>query len=89
MRVTLKAIHAELERVGHDVRLEAADGYFYFRSGETESWLDRTVKVRTLGSLTLEQGVEEFNRLKKLNAELGGEGSKSKPKRASKPKSGG
>lgn len=70
MRVTLKAIHDELQRVGHDVRLEKADGYFYFRSGETSDWLDRTVKVPMLSSLTLYQWVEEFNKLKNLNQEL-------------------
>jgi hypothetical protein len=31
-------------------------------------WLDRTVRVATLNALTLEQWVQEFLRLKKLNA---------------------
>ena len=70
MRVTLKAIHDELQRLGHDVRLEKGDGYFYFWSGEANDWLDKTVRVPTLNSLTLEQWVEEFKRLKKLNLEL-------------------
>jgi hypothetical protein len=70
MRVTLKAIHDELQRLGHDVRLEKGDGYFYFLGAEVNNWLDRTVKVPTLGSLTREQWVEEFNRLKKLNEDL-------------------
>ncbi len=30
MRVTLKAIHDELQRLSHDVHLEKGDGYFYF-----------------------------------------------------------
>ena len=46
------------------------DGYFYFTSGETSNWLDRTVKVPTLSSLTLEQWVEEFEKLKDLNKRL-------------------
>lgn len=69
-RVTLKAINDELKRLGHDVRLDKGEGYFYFWSGEAHDWLDRTVKVSTLGSLTLEQWVEEFKRLKKLNHEI-------------------
>lgn len=67
MRVTLKAINDELERLGHDVLLEKGNGYFYFWFGEANDWIDRTVNVPTLSSLTLEQSVEEFNRLKKLN----------------------
>jgi len=55
-RVTLKAIHDELQRLGHDSRLEKGDGYFW--SGEANDWLDETVKVPTLSSLTLEQWVE-------------------------------
>ena len=70
MRITAKAINDELKRLGHDVRVEKGDGYFYFWGAEVNAWLDRTVKVPTLGTLTLEQWVEEFNRLKKLNDEL-------------------
>ena len=72
MRVTTKSIHDELQRQGHDVHLEKGDGYFYFRGTEPNDWLDKTVKVSTLGSLTLEQWVAEYLRLKKLNAELSG-----------------
>ena len=69
-RVTLKAIHDELQARGYDVRLEKGDGYFYFWSGEANDWLDRTVNVPTLHSLTPEQWVEEFQRLRKLNQEI-------------------
>jgi hypothetical protein len=34
MGVSLKAVHDELKRLGHDVRLEKGDGYFYSWSGE-------------------------------------------------------
>jgi hypothetical protein len=68
--VNLKKINDELHRLGHDARLERGDGYFYFSSGEANDWFDRTVKVPTLGRLTLEQWVEEFNKLKKLNEEI-------------------
>ena len=33
-RVTLKAINDELNRRGHNARLERAGGYFYFFGGE-------------------------------------------------------
>ena len=70
MRITLKTINDELRRLGHDVHIEKGDGYFYFWKGETSSWLDRTVNVPKVGSLSLEQWVDEFKRLKKLNSEM-------------------
>jgi hypothetical protein len=68
--LSLKTINAELTRRGHNARLEKADGYFYFLGGEATDWLDRTVGVRTVNSLTLKQWMEEFQRLKELNAEI-------------------
>ena len=70
MRLTLKTINDELRRLGHDVHVEKGDGYFYFWKGEANDWLDRTVNVPKVSSLTLEQWVDEFNRLKKLNGEM-------------------
>ena len=70
MRVTLKAIDNELRRLGHDVHIEKGDEYFYFWKGELNNWLDRTVKVPKVSSLTLEQWIGEFNRLKKRNEEM-------------------
>jgi hypothetical protein len=70
MRITIKAINEELKRLGHDTQLAKGDGYYYFTSGETANWLDRTVRVATVSSLTLEQWVEEFQRLKKFNADF-------------------
>ena len=67
MRVTLKSINDRLAELGHKASLEKGDGYFYFSGGEATDWLDRTVKVPTLSSLTLDQWVDEFKRLKKLN----------------------
>ncbi len=69
-RVTLKAINAELARRGHNALLAKGDGYFYFWSGETADWLDRTVNVQTLGALTLKEWMDEFDRLKRLNEEI-------------------
>jgi hypothetical protein len=67
MRVTLKSVNDRLAELGHTALLEKGDGYFYFSGGEATDWLDRTVKVPTLSGLTLDQWVDEFKRLKKLN----------------------
>ena len=69
-RLTLKTINSELLKRGHDARLEKASGYFYFKGGEATAWIDRTVPVPTINNLTLEQWMEEFVRLKNLNAEI-------------------
>jgi hypothetical protein len=58
MRISLKAINSELERGGAQAGLTRGDGYFYFWGGEATDWLDRTVRVPTLQSLTLEQWIE-------------------------------
>ncbi len=70
MRLNLKVINDELAKRGYSARLEKGDGYFYFHSGEAADWLDRTVGVRTINSLTLKQWMEEFVRLKELNAQI-------------------
>jgi hypothetical protein len=68
-RITLKAINAELARIGATARLARGGGYFYFQFGEAASWLDRTVQVRKVSDLDLKQWIGEYRRLKKLNAE--------------------
>ena len=70
MRLTLKTINDELRSLGHDVHIEKGDGYFYFWKGEANNWLDRTVNVPKVSSLTLEQWIDEYDRLKKLNEEM-------------------
>jgi hypothetical protein len=70
MRLTLKAVNEALAELKEDARLAKGDGYFYFESGEAANWLDKTVSVPTLSSMTLEQWIEEFRRLKKLNREI-------------------
>ena len=57
MAVTLKAINEELAKRGHHALLAKGDGYFYFWSGEAADWLDRTVTVPKLSSLTVDQWV--------------------------------
>ncbi|MGA2137175.1 MAG: hypothetical protein ABSH50_33210 [Bryobacteraceae bacterium] len=69
MLVTIKAINRLAER-GHTARRENAGQYFCFQGGEATDWLDRTVQVSKVSSLALEQWIEEFDRLKKRNAEI-------------------
>jgi hypothetical protein len=70
MRLTAKAVTAELHRLGHEARLESGGDYFYFLGLEPATWLDKTVRVPKVSSLTLEQWVAEYVRLKKLNEEI-------------------
>ena len=81
-RVTLKAINDELLRRGHDARLERASGYFYFFGGEATDWLDRTVPGTTVNALTLDQWIDEFERLKKVNREIMGKNPRANQGRA-------
>jgi len=68
MPLTLKKINAELAKKG--VQLERAGGYFYFRGGPAADWLDKTVPAPKVSSLTLEQWLGEFDRLRKLNGDI-------------------
>jgi hypothetical protein len=80
MWLTVKTINDELAKRGHTASLaKAASGYFYFQSGEAAEWLDRTLNVPTVNSLTLPEWMAEFERLKKANAEIMGGGKGGKP----------
>ena len=70
VRLTVKAINEELAKRGSGARLEKGDGYFYFSGGEATDWLDRTVNAHSLSSLSLDQWMAEFDRLRKLNKEI-------------------
>ena len=70
MRLTVKAINAELAKRGFGAKLERGDGYFYFSGGEATDWLDRTVNAHSLSSLSLDLWMAEFDRLKELNKEI-------------------
>lgn len=73
MRLTIKSVNDELAKRGYTARLaKAASGYFYFEGSEASEWLDRTVNVPTVNSLTLPEWMVEFDRLKKVNAEIVG-----------------
>jgi hypothetical protein len=70
MRLTLKTVNDELARRGHASALAKGDGYFYFTTGGAATdWLDQTVRVRTINSLTLKQWIEEFRRLESSQTE--------------------
>ena len=70
VRLTLTTINEELAKRGSGARLEKGDGYFYFSGGEANDWLDRTVNAHSLSSLSLDQWMAEFDRLKKLNKDI-------------------
>ncbi len=70
MPLNLKAINAELAKRGFQVALAKAEGYFFFHGGEATDWLDRTVRVATLQSLTLEQWIGQYEELKAKNESL-------------------
>jgi len=70
MRVTVKAVNAALSGLGSKAELAKGAGYFFFRGGEADDWIDRTVAVPAIGSLTLEQWLNEYQRLKSLNGDM-------------------
>ena len=71
-RLTLKTVNDELARLGHAERLAKAANYFLFTCGAADGWLDRTIGVRTISSMTLKQWIVEFKRLKVLNEQIMG-----------------
>jgi hypothetical protein len=70
MQLNLKVVNEELVRRGYKAELAKGSGYFFFRGGEAEDWIDSSVPVRTINLLTLKQWVEEFRRLKTLNQQI-------------------
>ena len=69
-RLDLKVINSELARLGYKERLAKAGNYFLFTGGAADDWLDRTVGVRTISSLTLKEWIAEYRRLKALNEQM-------------------
>jgi hypothetical protein len=81
-KLTLKAVNNELSKLGYSARLVKASSYFYFQGGEADNWLDKTISVPTISSHTVPEWITEFERLKKVNAEImGARSEKSAPKR--------
>jgi hypothetical protein len=70
MRVTLKTVNEKLAELGMKAELAKGAGYFLFRGGEADDWIDRTVAVPTISSLTLEEWLNEYKRLKTLNGDM-------------------
>ena len=82
MRVTLKTVNEKLAELGMTAELVKAGGYFLFRGGEAEDWIDRTVAVPAIGSLTMEQWLQEYQRLKTLNHDIMKAGKQTSPEPA-------
>jgi hypothetical protein len=78
-----KAVKDEQAKRGSTARLVKASGYFFFRGGEAEDWLDKTTSVPNVSSFSLPEWIAEFERLKKLNGEIMG-GKRGKPARKRK-----
>jgi hypothetical protein len=78
-RLSLKDVNEELARRGHRAELRKAVNYFYFAGGEAAEWLDTSVGVRTLNTLTLKEWVEEFVRLQQVNRQIMGTAGSRKP----------
>lgn len=69
-RVTRKIVSDALRERGRHESLREGDGYFYFGGGEAVHWLSSSVMVRKISDLTLEQWMEEFEKLLKANHKL-------------------
>jgi hypothetical protein len=69
-RVTRKMINDALRKRGRDESLRAGDGYFYFGGGEAVNWITNSVQVERVSNLTLEEWLEEFDKLLKLDKKL-------------------
>ena len=67
MPLLLKTVNGELERRGVRALLARGDGYFYFWGGDAIGWCERTIRVPTLQSLTIEQWIERYYHLKEKN----------------------
>ena len=62
-RVTRKMVNDALRARGRDESLREGDGYFYFGGGEAVNWLSSTVMVKRISDLTLDQWLQEFDKL--------------------------
>lgn len=63
-------INDALRKRGRDESLRPGDGYFYFGGREAVNWLSNSVRVKRLSDLTLEQWLEKFDELLKLDKKL-------------------
>jgi hypothetical protein len=72
MRTTLAAVNQALAKRGYTARLAKATGYFFFLFGEAADWLDRTVQVARISDKSVDEWIDEFERLGAVNAKLSG-----------------
>jgi hypothetical protein len=70
MQLSRKTINEGLKRLGYNAVLTKGDGYFYFEGGEASDWLDRTVRIAALKSLTLDQWIARYKELQAKNKSL-------------------
>ena len=68
--MTLKTVDKNLAHLGAKAECTKGAGYFFFRGGEADEWIDRTVAVPAIGSLALEDWRNEYKRLKALNDDM-------------------
>lgn len=69
-RVTRKMIDDKLRERGRDESLRDGGGYFYFGGGEAVNWLTNSVRVKQVSDLTLDQWLEEVDKLLKLDKKV-------------------
>lgn len=69
-RITLNAVNLRMAQEGYTARLAKVGDYFYFQFGEAADWLDRTVRVPTISSLSVDECLAEFRRLNTLNGQI-------------------
>jgi hypothetical protein len=68
--VTRKIINDALRERGRDESLRPGNSFFYFGGGEAVNWLTNSVRVQRVSDLTLEQWLEEFDKLLKIDKKL-------------------
>ena len=84
-RLTLKSVNDELARLELRARLQKASNYFYFFGGEAADWIDRTVPIAKISDLPLTGWIEQFHRLRKVNAEIMREKPRGIPRKSRRP----
>jgi hypothetical protein len=62
-RLTRQMVNDALRTRGRDESLREGEGYFYFGGGDAVNWLSTSVMAKKLSDLTLEQWLEEFDKL--------------------------
>lgn len=61
--LTLGEVNRELSKRGIKDKLVKGNGYYYF-TGDASTWPDSSVHVYNINELTLDQIVDNYNRLK-------------------------